>query len=431
MLADHSLFQNRFFQALLCIGILGAVGVIGLRTYRGWSPPATEFNWEQRGHSDFHYGTYVPTEILLNGDSPYTESGIEGYPISKPAPPFSPAHFLAHAPLVLAGLKPANVIFFGFNTLLLVALGWMSCRLISDKTTWGVVLTVILLVLISRPGHQTLFTGYFTAELAIGTTLALHFARTRPWLAGLGIFLTSFKPTFLVPLAILMLCRRDFRAVILGGLFSTAGVLIGLGWLAWFSNPIEVVQGILDSQRSHEANPGINPANSWVRTDLLALLSKSSGTSPSALTYLVTMVPILALPGWLLWNIGKKGYRHGASDASGLLIGLTILVAFYHSIYDCLILIPAWVGLTFYGSKVFGSWSHWQRCVVMVLTSVPAASYFASISSKNALQLTDNSRLWHVLTAVSSLALLTALMVTVGVLIGQRFQRSNTENRET
>lgn len=431
MLADHSLFQNRLCQALLCVGILGVVGVTGFRTYRSWSPPATEFNWEKRGHSDFHYGTYVPATILLNGDSPYTELGIQGYPIPKPAPPFSPAHFVVHAPLTLAGLQAANVIFFGFNTLLLIGLGWLSCHLIAEKTPLGVTLTVILLVLLSRPGHQTLFTGYFTAELAIGTTLALHFARTRPWLAGFGLFLTSFKPTFIVPLAILMLCRRDFRAVLLGGLFSTAGVLLGLGWLAWFSNPIEVIQGIFDSQRSHEANPDINPANSWVRTDMLALVSRSAGGSPDALTYLLTMLPMLALPGWLLWNIGKKGYQYGASDASGLLICLTILVAFYHSVYDCLILIPAWVAVAFYGAKVFSSWSTWQRRTVIILIAVPAASYFASVSGKNALRLADNSALWQSLTAFSSLALLAGLVVTVGVLFANQRSTAAAENQLT
>ena len=43
--------------------------------------------------------------------------------------------------------------------------------------------------------------------------LALYFTRRKPWLAGLGLFLASIKPTFGVPLGVLMLVRRQYRPV--------------------------------------------------------------------------------------------------------------------------------------------------------------------------------------------------------------------------
>ena len=430
MLADLPLFQKPIIPWTIGLVLLLVVGGTGWRTYRAWSPPAKEFNWEQRGHSDFHYGTYVPARILLNGDNPYTEMGIQNYPIPRPAPPFSPAHFLLHSPLVWLSLAVANTLFFIGNAGLLFLLAWLACRCAKEDTPIGVILLVALLVFVSRPGHQTLFTGYFTAELAVGTTLALHFARSRPTVSALGLFLTSFKPTFLVPLLVLMFFRRDFRAVLTGCLFTGIGLLIGLGWMALSSSPSEVIEGFLLSQKSHETNPDINPASSWVRTDFLALLSKPFGFSPGAGSYLLTMVPIFAVPSWILWKVGRRGYQFGATGPSGLLICLAMLVGFYHSIYDTLILIPAWVGLTLYGSRVYAIWQPWQRLLLIGLTSLPAVSYFGSMAAKNRLQLPDDSWIWHGLTMSSGLALLAALIVlTCTMLMQENRDRNVTTDR--
>lgn len=419
MLAELPLLQKPIVPWLIGLALLLVVGATGWRTFRGWSPPAKEFNWEQRGHSDFHYGTYVPAKILLDGGNPYTELGIQAYPIPRPAPPFSPAHFLLHSPLVGLGLPVANILFFTLNASLLFLLGWLACRFVATELNPGVFLLVALLVFVSRPGHQTLFTGYFTAELAVGTALALHFARTRPMVSGLGLFVTSFKPTFFVPLVVLMFFRRDFRAAFIGCLLTGMGVLIGLGWMALSSSPAEVIEGFLSSQQSHESNPDINPATSWVRTDLLALLSKPFGFSPGIGSYLLTMVPIFGLPCWILWRQGDRGYRYGASGPSGLLICLTMLVGFYHSVYDGLILIPAWVALTFYGFQVYAAWQPWQRISLIGLTALPAVSYFGSMAAKTRLNLADDSWIWHGLTMSSGLALFTALIMVTWIMACQ------------
>lgn len=422
MLADNRLFDDRRVHWCLAILIIAVIALTAFRTWNDWSPPATEFNWDKRGHSDFHYGTYRPTVAFRNGDNPYTMDVCEKYQMPRPVPAFSPATFVFHLPFSFLGLKAANTVFFLFNLLLLFCLARLSIGTVDDRKKIGVLLAVILLVLLSRPGHQTLFTGYFTAELAIGTLLALHYARSNPWLAAFGILLTSFKPNFCVPLLVLMACRRDFRAVIYGAVLCGAGAAAGIAWLSLFSGPVDVIQGIVAGQEAHEANPNIDPVNTWVRTDLVGMISKPLGMTPNLWIYLATMIPMVALPGWYLWKRGKEDYQHGASDVSGLLIGLTMMVAFYHSIYDALILIAPWVALTLYGNRVLPELGAWQRWCIAALVAVPAVNYISTLSGRKLLGLSEDSAAWQWLTVSSGLSLLLALILLLLFLFTSKSQ---------
>jgi len=411
MLADHPVLDDRRLHLLMGILIVAVSGLTAARTYRNWSPPATEFNWQMRGHSDFHYGTYLPTRAFGNGDSPYTMDVCEKYRMPRPVPAFSPATFVYHLPFSLLPLRAANVAFFVYNWLLMAGLAWLTVHMVSPRFRWGIFLAAWLLLLLSRPGHQTLFTGYFTAELAIGTLLAMHYSKSRPWLAAIGLLLTSFKPNFCVPLILLLTCRRDYRAVIGGIVLCGMGVLLGIGWLSTFSSPMEVLQGIIQGQESHEANPAIDPANTWVRTDLVGIISKPLGTAPNLLVYLLTMVPMIALPGWWLWKRGAEDRPGSAIDTSGMLIGLTMMVAFYHSIYDALFLIAPWFAAAFFGNRFLPELSWRQRCMLVILTAVPAVNYLSTLSGRKLLGLSPESVAWQWLSVSSGLALLIALIL--------------------
>ncbi len=58
---------------------------------------------------------------------------------------------------------------------------------------------------------MTLFNGYFTWELAWGTLMAVHYGKTRPTWAAVGLMLAAGKPTYALPLGFLLLCRGHFR----------------------------------------------------------------------------------------------------------------------------------------------------------------------------------------------------------------------------
>lgn len=416
MLSEHSIFEKPHVRLGLILLIIAVVGATGYRTWKEWSPPSSKFDWDRRGHSDFHYGTYQPTRAFIDGNSPYTMDVCEPYQMPRPVPAFSPAAFIVHTPFGLLDLKTSNVLFFIFNLFLVAAIALLSYRFVDEKIRLGILLSVLLMLLLSRPGHQTLFTGYFTAECAIGTLLALHFARTKPWLSGVGLLLTSFKPNFLIPLAILMVCRRDFRAVVYGGILCAIGVVVGLGWLASFSSPAEVIQGVLSGNEAHENNPNVAPENTWVRIDLIGMIYKAFGGKPDFLLYLLTMVPMLGIPGWYLWHYGKQNYRYGASDVSGLLIGLTMLLALYHSTYDALILAAPFTAMLFYGPKVMPELSNRSRFWIGSLIAVSSMNYLATLSGKKLLNLSTESLLWQWLSVLSGICLLLALILLVAML---------------
>src|SRR5262249_47260564 len=84
------------------------------------------------------------------------------------------------------------------------------------------VFSVATLILFARPGYWNLFLGQCTATVVVGTYLALHFARRRPWLAAAGVALARLEPTSGVPLVVLLLARRDVRPVLLGGALAAA-----------------------------------------------------------------------------------------------------------------------------------------------------------------------------------------------------------------
>ena len=95
--------------------------------------------------------------------------------------------------------------------------------------TIAATLGLTALLLLSRPGHMNLLLGQVTAQVVIGAYVALRWARTRPLLAGMGLALATLKPTYGVPLALLMLFGRgDLGAVVVGVALSGALCLVAL-----------------------------------------------------------------------------------------------------------------------------------------------------------------------------------------------------------
>jgi hypothetical protein len=88
-----------------------------------------------------------------------------------------------------------------------------------------------------------------------------------------------------------------------------------------------------------------------------------------------------------------------------------MLIAFYHAVYDCLILIAPWLALVFYGSRVFPELEARTRWIVAALLAVPAANYLSTLSGRNLLGISEDSAIWQMLTATAGVCLLLALVV--------------------
>ncbi len=420
MLSEHPILEKRPTQIVLMCLVVVLIAATGYRVQRNYAEPSLEFNYDQSGHSDFHNGTYLPTLAFRHGDNPYAREVCEKYTMPRSAPMYSPFAFVLHLPFTLFDLPTADVVFFLYNAALLLTIACLAIKFCDDRWKSGLFLLVACLILLSRPGHITLFTGYFTAELALGTALALHFARSRPWLSGLGLLLVSSKPNFFLPLMILMLCRRDFRAVVLGVVFSAVGALAGFGWLATRSGPSDVIRGFIEGQESLHEDVMESPFNSWTRLDVTAMAAKILRANPGDLICLTAMLGLLVAPGFALSRIGGKSLRYGASGLSGMIICLSVLLSIYHQSYDSLILIVPWVGFTFYGHRVVPELSSVQRWSVSVLTAVPAVNYVSSLTFRERLGLDPTGRLWQLITLVNCVCLAIAL----GILMWAAFRVS-------
>jgi hypothetical protein len=297
------------------------------------------------------------------------------------------------------------------NVAMLMALSWFGVRFSGGKTSLAFWLFASCLLVVSRPGHITLFTGYFTAQMVIGTAMALHFARSRPWVAAVGILLASFKPNFVLPLLLLMVARRDFGAVIRGTVLAGVFAVGGLAWLAADSSVAEVVQGFREGQEALHNDPTELPENRWTRVDISGMVARVLRTAPGDVVSLAAMVAVLAVPGIVLWRAGRHGYEYGATGASGMLIVLAVLLSIHHHSYDCLLLAVPWIGFAFFGTRVAPHLAPATRLAVSVLTAVPAANYLSTLTFQQKLGLDADGPAWIAITLVNGACLTAALIV--------------------
>jgi hypothetical protein len=398
---------------LLLFGLLVGISATGYRTYRQYSMPSGEFDWTNRGHSDFHNGAYFPSLAFREGVNPYSTDAKDRYLLTRSSPIYSPVVFIWHLPFSLVGLYEADIAFFIFNVAMLGLLAWMGIRMSGHRFSWGIWLMLFAFLVYSRPGHVTLFTGYFTTELVIGTIVALHFAATRPFVSGCGMLLASGKPTYILPLIVLMLCRRNYRAVVMGIALCTAGGLIGLGWLASFSSPMEVIAGINEGRMALHDDPTEDPINTWTRLDTVGTVSKVMGWKPDDIVYLISMLIMLAIPGWVIFKASAHEQNRGATGLTATIACLAILVSIYHHSYDSLLIVVPWIGIAFFNSIDSSETPGWMRKALSVLMAVPLANYLSTRMFQQKTGLDPQGWVWEILTSANGACLLVALGLLV------------------
>ena len=333
--------------------------------------------------------------------------------MARAAPPYSPVVFLIHIPFALLPLIPASVAFFAYSCALLAGLAWCCLKMSKQPFRWFDFLAITNLLLISRPGHITLFTGYFTAEIVVGCIVALHFADRRPAISGLGIMLASIKPNFLIPLMLLMLFRRNGRAVFWGAWFCFITAAIGFGWLGYHNGLQEVIDSVRSGQESLHVDPTEMPVNTWTRVDLVGMFAKVTQWNPSDAVYVATMLLIVCGVGIFVRRIAVCESNTGATGPSALVIVLTILVGVYHHSYDCLLLAVPTVGLLFFGSKTMPEISSKARFAIALLVAVAGLNYLSTKSVMGYLNLEPLGFQWQAVTLINGLCLTAALALLI------------------
>jgi len=413
---DSGWMKHRHHPIAICLMAVLLVVLLALTAYRisrNYSEPASEFNWTSRGFSDFHNGTYFPGRAFVSGRSPYSTEVAKEIGVARAAPPYSPVVFMIHAPFALQPLEVSRVLFFFYNFAVIAGLAFCILRMSLQPFRWFDFLAITNLLLVSRPGHITMFTGYFTAQIVLGCIVALHFSKTRPAISGWGLVLASIKPNFLIPLALLMVFRRDFKALIFGGVFCVITAGAGLAWLSYHNGFEQVIADVRGGQESLHVDPTEMPINTWTRVDIVGMYAKVVDWVPGDGVYLLTMLVCVSVVGFFLWRISKTETNVGATGVSATIVILTTLLSIYHHAYDCLLLAVPAISLLFFGHETVKEVSPKFRWIVGSLVSVPAVNYLSTKSIMDAASLEPLSIGWQAVTMINGVSMLIALIILV------------------
>lgn len=407
--------------------IIFAVLTISFPAYRAYSryaAPSPTFEFSNSGMSDFHNGVYFPSKAFAQRINPYASEVCEHFPMARSSPPYSPVVFILHQPFTWLELPSADVAFFAFNLLLVAGLAWCTVHAIrkllkpesrcllnwigDDRlaATWA-----FGLIMLSRPGHITLFTGYFTTQLIIGTLMSLHYSRSKPWLAGVGMLLASGKPTYIVPLLILMFFRRDFKAMVIGLMMCAVAAGAGIGWLASSSSVMSVIDGVRQGQVALHADPTEWPVNTWTRLDLMGVVSKIAHLDPSSTHALIGMLLLLAPIGVLIWRVRDHEANLESFGLTASIACLALLVSLYHHSYDALLTLPLLLALLLGGQAIFDWMRNWERVALLMLLTVPVVNYAATLRFREFFKIDNQSAAWNVVTSANGVCLVLGLIL--------------------
>ncbi|MDQ3811214.1 MAG: glycosyltransferase 87 family protein, partial [Chloroflexota bacterium] len=170
---------------------------------------------------DFRTAIYYPIVAFWDGINPYDRAALLAhYPTKEGFGLFLPATFLLHLPFGLLPVDAASLLYFVAVVALTVLLAYVAFKFNDLEAGGPGVFLVAALIVLSRPGQWNLLLGQLAAQLTLVTYVALYYARRSPAVSGLGLAASMVKPSIGLPLAILMLARRDRRAVLLGCAFA-------------------------------------------------------------------------------------------------------------------------------------------------------------------------------------------------------------------
>ncbi len=403
-------YTTGIWIGLLILASIGVIAATVVRSYTRYDDPqVAAFDSTRQGQFDFHNGVYFPSLAYSRGVNPYGEVFANTYPVSRQIPPYSPLTLLLHVPLSWLPIRAAEIVYLVIN---LTICWWLACLTVASLDAIGDKRTaswlVFFLIVSSRAGHTTLFTGYFTLELVLGTILALYYAESRPITSGVGIALASIKPNFVIPLVLALAARGNWRALLVGCSIAAIGASVATGWLLQSHSPLELVRDVQSADEAHLTDDYELPVNTWTRVDILAIVAKWMAWNPSAGIALVTMAVLLVIPLLALQKLKRHGDRGGLQSPSGAIAILAGQVCLYHHVYDTIVLIPVACGILYdmRWRRLASSTARWGLALAVLF---PAFNYLSSEQVLQRFELNWFSR--QVVTSLSGITLAVCLVV--------------------
>jgi hypothetical protein len=403
--------------------ILGVLALTAARIYRQYDTVGGPYELAQGGMFDFHNGVYQPALGLRDGVIPYSLELVEKYQVTRPTPAFSPFIIAVHIPLTFLPMHVAESVYFGLTLGLMILAAWLVLSEAAPDRSLVWLGPLTLCMLVSRAGHITLYTGYFTMELVWGTLVALKYAEQRPWWAAVGILFASGKPTFAIPLGLVLWARGNYRALMLGVGLSAIGAAIPCWYLARIHGWSNLVEAFRTGQREHLADPSVLPVNSWTRIDLPGGICKWLQANPEEAYLLLGMLLLIAWPLGRLYQLRAEGDRQGATTTSGMIALLAILTTIYHHAYDGLLVIGLFAGLVFSSPPAAWKLGWLSRLILVVLVTSPLWNYGSTESVLRRLPEIPMAK--EILSSANSLMLAMGLVWFLWMTSSSRFRQTS------
>jgi hypothetical protein len=398
---------------LLSLGVFGTaltIAVLRISTLSQLLGVRLRMPWVM---NDFKTAIYCPVSIFFQGGNPYDrQQFLRGCPVQDVFPLYLPSTLILHAPWGLLPIETATLGYFGLSVVLSLAIVFLSFRLRDGRATAVQVLLGAGLLLLSRPGQWNLLLGQPSLELAIATYLALYLAPRAPMLSGLALAVTMYKPTFGIPLGLLMLVRGDRRAVLAGAAFTiltNAPPLLTLmhragGWQSFLG----------DLQRSQQAWQGVvDPASQVYGVDTPGLLSRFLGSRLQAAPYLVVSLAVLGAAAAAVRTLKHQTDRKVA-HLSLAIICLAMLVSVHHQAYDLVLLVAPVIAIA--GSSLPAPFLRpRRRLILLTLFALLGLNYITTLSVLHRLE--QHRAAWLVLASLNGAFLLALFLGYIQPLI--------------
>jgi hypothetical protein len=361
---------------------------------------------------DFRDVVYYPVVSMLEGHDPYdAPTYVRTYRVGAPLPPYSPSTLLAHLPFGLAPLVVAGFAYFAWTIVLMMVVSYLTLLLCGAKPTVVGILGITTAILLTRPGNWNLLLGQLGTEMTAATYLALQSARKRPWVGGFGLAVTTIKPTYGIPLAVMMLARGELPAVVIGVCAGATLLALALAVLAVETGGlVGVLQSLHETAiRFPTTYPTVTSIN---RVDVIGLVSRLLGTVPGVGVQLAISLGVLAVGVLAVRRLARRPPSAASLTMSASITCLVVLTWTYHLTYDVQVITLPLVAAVLALTGTPWSVRAGLRFAAIGLLAIPFVNYLASTSALDALRLGGTWQL--ALLSLNGTALLAALGLHVG-----------------
>jgi hypothetical protein len=408
---------NRILTVFGALVFLAIVCLWGIRSYSVLNVPNHPEINDRWGMEDFREAVYFPVRSVLDGNNPYDAAEyLREYPVDPGLFVYAPSTILFNLPFGLLPYQVSEIAYFVASAAMIPLLAILLLRCAGAPLSTTTIMWLAVFIAAGRPVYSTLTLGQGSLFTVFGVITALHFARSRPLLSGLGIAIATMKPTFAIPLGLLMFFRRDYRALTSGIVIAGITCFIPTLVLAVSAGGVgALATAMTDSLHHYSLLPdNALEESGWMRVNASIALVRLFGVPP--VPFLGVVVAFVGLGvAALAINLNPEPETEIAGHSlSSAIITLATLVAVHHLIYDAiLVFLPMMVVL------LLSPKCPWDTLTISIRYSIGGLlicvwfNYLATAAGLHATGLDPGTTGWRLATSFNSVVLLIVFLFSI------------------